>query len=381
MRFAKYFFFFLISLTLSAQIKKPALISFQDQNQLFGFKNKKGKTIVPAVFNKVAEYECPATAAKKNNLWGLINGEGEELIPFQFDTLYFSQGLQLFVADKINQSRAYGNVSFPKVVYYGLINPSGKIILPVQYKEIEKISPDSVQLTKFDEWTIKNFKPDTSIKILSGEIFIRKDIEVLSIDSIPLVWDWRMPVRPGRTWGFVDSAGLMRISNRYNKVKNFSEGLAAVKLEGNWGFIDMEENLIIQPNYQFVGLFENGVCIAIKKSKYGLLNKKGKEITPFAYDFIIRGDGGFLISSKSKKMGVLDHDGLEVLATRFDKVEPQEDKRIIISRAGKKGIADMNGSILFPLEYDEIIYSPISKLYFLKKSAIQVEKSAIKNLN
>ena len=39
-------------------------------------------------------------------------------------------------------------------------------------------------------------------------------------------------------WGFVDSKGRLRISNRYDGAGPFHEGLAPIMLRGKWGFID-----------------------------------------------------------------------------------------------------------------------------------------------
>ena len=239
--------------------------------------------------------------------------------------------------------------------------------IPAEYKKIEFRGKDSIYLEKYDQWNVKDFTISEMFSFGSDKIMINNEIAEMTLDTVPLEWDWRIPVRPRRTWGFIDSAGLMRISNRYENVKSFSDGFAAIKFEGKWGFIDKNENIIVQPNYDSVSRFENGICVAGKKGKYGLINKLGKEIIPFIFNKVTPVPNGLFITYKGLKQGLVNNAGKEILATRFDHVNPQEDGRTIIERAGKKGLADEIGSIIFPLEYDEIIYSQADKKYFLKK--------------
>ncbi|MDH3259320.1 MAG: WG repeat-containing protein, partial [Deltaproteobacteria bacterium] len=50
-------------------------------------------------------------------------------------------------------------------------------------------------------------------------------------------------------WGFISCAGKIAISPKYDDARDFSEGLAKVKISGKWGYIDRSGNLVIKPAY------------------------------------------------------------------------------------------------------------------------------------
>ena len=360
-------FFLILQFPLFSQTKKNTLYPFQADNSLYGFKNRKGKLVVSPSFQVVREFVNNFGVVKKDNKWGVINEKGDFVIPNEYDTISYSPNYNIFLIGKINIPPEFISIHFKTEMFYGLASVTDKSILPVQFEKITQVSKDSFHLKNFEQYILRGFVPDTSIFIKSYSVILNTEVEKIVIDSVPLQWDWRIPVKPRRTWGFLDSAGLMRISNQYENVKSFSENLAAIKFQGRWGFIDKYENIIIQPNYDFVSRFENGISIAEKKSKYGLLNKSGKEITPFVFNQITSTTSGLYITKKNNREGIITKDGKEILAPRFEKVSPQEDQKIIISRSGKKGLMDEIGSIIYPIEFDDIIYLSIEKKYLLHK--------------
>ena len=51
-------------------------------------------------------------------------------------------------------------------------------------------------------------------------------------------------------WGFIDSAGNVKVNYEYDTVKEFNEyGFASVQKEDKWGCIDTEGNVIVEPKY------------------------------------------------------------------------------------------------------------------------------------
>jgi WG containing repeat len=41
------------------------------------------------------------------------------------------------------------------------------------------------------------------------------------------------------------------IPAQFNKAKNFSEGLSAVKIDDKWGYINQTGKVVIQPQFKF----------------------------------------------------------------------------------------------------------------------------------
>lgn len=117
------------------------------------------------------------------------------------------------------------------------------------------------------------------------------------------------PVEIGKLWGFIDRNGNMVIQPQYKDVKQFSEGLAAVRGENNlWDYIDGNGNKVIKGQFKRVENFSDGMAsIAYfdgEHTKYAYINRNGNIIfktelskNPF-YDGLVwagsKGKGGFI---------------------------------------------------------------------------------------
>jgi len=59
---------------------------------------------------------------------------------------------------------------------------------------------------------------------------------------------------------FANGDDLIVIEPQFNDAGSFSEGLAAVKINGEWGFIDKTGKLIIEPQFDRAGSFFEGLA-------------------------------------------------------------------------------------------------------------------------
>jgi hypothetical protein len=101
--------------------------------------------------------------------------------------------------------------------------------------------------------------------------------------------------------GLIDSSGKILIEPQYQEIhREISEGLVAVKQNGQWGYINLNNEIII--DFQFDGAvnFCNGIA-KIKQGKfYGFINSKGEQITPIMYQKINFGDK--VLAKKGEKI-------------------------------------------------------------------------------
>lgn len=79
----------------------------------------------------------------------------------------------------------------------------------------------------------------------------------------------------GNLWGFIDLNGEMTIPCQYDEVKNFSEGLAAVKKNDKWGFIDKTGELFIDNGFDEVKDFREDHAAVMKDNKWGFIDNTG----------------------------------------------------------------------------------------------------------
>ena len=82
--------------------------------------------------NQNLSYNKKVLKIQKNNKYGLINMEGVEVLPCEYDEISSMKGLEntlLILKD--------GN--------YGVANEEGKVIIPTNYKEIQNLGKEASQ--------------------------------------------------------------------------------------------------------------------------------------------------------------------------------------------------------------------------------------------
>ena len=127
-------------------------------------------------------------------------------------------------------------------------------------------------------------------------------------------------VKKNGEWGFVDKEGNEIIPKVYQMVDDFSEGLVAVCQKDKWGYIDKERNEIIQCIYDKVGSFSRGLAMVRKNGEYHVINKYGNEVISKTYTlaFLVSycaiSEGLIAVRDvKSHRYGFLDDKGKEVI--------------------------------------------------------------------
>ena len=65
---------------------------------------------------------------------------------------------------------------------------------------------------------------------------------------------------------------------QFENAVSFSEGLAAVRIDGKWGFIDRRANLVIAPKFLSAGAFKHGRAnVKVQQgSKYAEIDVRGR---------------------------------------------------------------------------------------------------------
>ncbi|WP_336765697.1 WG repeat-containing protein [Paenibacillus sp. USHLN196] len=109
---------------------------------------------------------------------------------------------------------------------------------------------------------------------------LSQQIEKNTKRYLHLVKAWQLYnplISMGSLFGAIDKTGKIIIKPKYNELKDFHEGLAAVGKEINgdtlYGFIDKTGKEVIKPQYASVGSFNSGLALVQDKNtlKYGFI--------------------------------------------------------------------------------------------------------------
>lgn len=88
--------------------------------------------------------------------------------------------------------------------------------------------------------------------------------------------------------GFISEDGVLVIPRRFESIRTFAEGLAAVCLEGRWGFVDRDGAFAIEPAFDDAGWFANGLAPVKKDHLWGFVDRSGALVVPPAYEEVLR---------------------------------------------------------------------------------------------
>jgi hypothetical protein len=149
--------------------------------------------------------------------------------------------------------------------------------------------------------------------------------------------DELFPVMDHDRGGFIDRTGKVIIPLCFDKVGDFSEGLARFERDGSWGYIDTSGSVVIEPKFPWAEEFSEGLArVQVSgdplgyDGRWGFIDKTGKVVISPAYKDM----GGGKSNIGSDEKGDAFHDGLA-------KIESE----------GKTGFIDKAGQVVIPPDF------------------------------
>lgn len=317
--------------TAAEPITESGYAIVQKGNQ-YGIINAEGELVLPCIYPLI---EHPAREYQgyydefyihKNGKVGLFSKHARPLTGISYDSFQVISCYRneeehvMFVAEKNNR--------------YGLIGDDGKMILPEEYDEIRDFESDQY-----------------AIAIKNG------------------------------LYGLLDCKGEVKLPFEYKDIISHRKDNYVVEKKGRFGVISKNSlDWLIPPNYEdlTVCYYDEGRYIAKKNGKYGIIDRNLKVIIPFVYDKISNwveyGPAEHFVS-KDGKEGITARDGRIVIPTVYDELYFDNYGIIKVKKNNLWGTISSKNKIIHPIEYQEILWEwPYLKgtafpdTIFLKKS-------------
>ena len=196
-----------------------------------------------------------------HNKKGLLDYDGTQSIPFEYDTLYTSRSISVidFIARK-------GDT-------YGYISRKNEIIKPFKYKHIYGLKDDLVFVNA--DGKAGMYDKEGNIKLA----FEYDSICDTHYNSFEPEENKYIVIKNGKV-GTVDIHNKVIIPIIYDELSGWVEyGPEAhfAKKDGKYGLISYEGQIIIPLEYEYVDLPVAGIIVVRKNGKYGALSWKNKE--------------------------------------------------------------------------------------------------------
>ena len=302
------------------------------QNKKQGLIDRNGNVILPFVFDKIystkiyPSMDIQYMFVEKNKKAGLIDSSGRLII----DTMY--QSLDNIVGDTIYEAMLNGKK--------GLLKQNGQILVPFKYDEFSEDWINGKAYYKQDQnFGFVNLKGE----IIPGKFQTEDEAKTALYDELPdtTIFDYhdnRAKVyikSKEQGGGYLDRKRNWAIPPAYKWAEDFSEELAAVSQDGNsWFYIDTSGRKIIAGTFRQASSFADGVAYVNYDS---LINKKGEVIATTTF-FIIKYDPQnklFWIEGDAHPgpFGYMDLNGkLVVDPNRYDDLLPPSEGMIPVCR-------------------------------------------------
>lgn len=199
-----------------------------------------------------------------------------------------------------------------------------------------------------------------------------KEVEVFShnYEKITNFSDGLAAVLKDGKWGFINKTGELVIpfivndseGNSYGP--HFNEGIACVEVNNKYGYINERGEFILPAIYEEAKSFSEGIAAVKKDGKWGYIDKTGKYIIepsnidlkfsldPFILETIHTFSEGLVFYKMGDKWGFKDKNGKTVIQPQFDDTWDFKGNYATVKKDGKWGLIDKKGNYKIKPKYD-----------------------------
>lgn len=340
---------------------KWALVAPDGFRQMTPFRYKYVMDLNVLASNGIVTYLNPDSyalvAVLENDKWGFVDSLGKEVIApkYDHDESYGTGDCPTFI-DGYAAVKLNGN--------YGMIDLSGKVVLPFDYWYFEEVfrdspavyyvarknlgelsGPDELLSTKGEKLIDKEYYSlvefgDSMAVVYDGvygnfkrgvyDLKAKREVFSGDYDEISYLAQSRFMVKKDGKWGCFDRNGKQIFDFKYDEVDAFSNGAAKVKLGDEWGFVKLDGSVLVTPKYNSVYPFGKDRLAVVCNGGCECINFLGKTVTSQIYsniDYYPEDYNGFYcrkvrIYGKVKdRWGYINYRGQEIVPCEYSKDE------------------------------------------------------------
>ena len=187
-----------------------------------GYIDYSGKIAIPCIYDDAEQFSGKYAAVKKGEKWGVINRDGQYVIPPIYSLIFNIVDSYVFAQDE-NRNK-------------GVVDVLGNSIIPFEYSSLS-YAGDSIFIISI--WDRSTEKWKRGFKHASGKLIYGIELEGAYGYNMGLA-----SVKKNGKWGFIDKKGNLVIPFKYDDSRDFEEdGMAFVKLDNLWVSIDTKGNV------------------------------------------------------------------------------------------------------------------------------------------
>ncbi len=331
-----------------------------------------GRALHSKTYERILPFNGKIFPVINRKFWGAIDTAGKEIISCTYDSILQQHEKNLVV-------KFHGE--------YGIINERETWVVPPRSHKLRlvmedrfiEITPRTTYLKSFDNSIIyfsenklevvgnsllEYLSSGTIWEIGMNGVILNRRIMPDQVEKIYPETEGLRGIKKNGQYGFIDSQGRLRIANRYDDIRPFSDQRAAMKIRGKWGFIGHDDKIAVQPTYEEVYDFNFGLAVVKTKGLLGVVDRSGKQILQPRYENVSVLPHGNIIIQQNKLLGLANSQGQTLINPKYHKLKDLNNGYIIVERDGKYGAITSQGISTIPLIYDYISYDPSNNIFF-----------------
>jgi len=307
-------------------------------------------------------YEENTLRVKKGNKYGLIDLNGKEIIPVEYDDITVLEGIE-------------NSIIIKKDGKVGLANDNGSIIIEPNYSQIKNLG----STYKDGYITVNQEGKYGVISATKKQVLENKYEEIAQI----YLKD-KFIIKENGKQKLIDSKGNVLIEEGFDEIKSATSNGVIFAKDNLYGEMDKTGQITIEAKYQDLKEAKKGVYIAKQNDKYGVIDGIQNVNVPFEYIGITYNEKAklFLAENANYSTSIIDEKfhvkiagilseinmekeyirmrtGNEYKYYNFDcdeKTSEQilKDNKIFLSKkSGKYGYVDKKGNVVVDYIYDD----------------------------
>ncbi len=338
-----------------------------------------GKPAFKGTYDDANLFKGGIAIVKKNDKYGVINEQGKIVIPIEYDNL------------EIDGRNFFGKhcIIAKKEEKYGVFDENQTLTIPFEYDYIRAgrhwqyivskgdkmgvVDEKNSTIFPLEDWRIEDWGEDAYLFNQNKKqgIYTWKKDEIYPIEyEISKPSNEFSNIKKENKKGYLNLDFSRNIPCEYDELFNENQYGFWVKKEGKYGYVSVQNEVILPIECdtifrnQAIGNFYQ----VEKKGKKGVLYN-GKLIVPIEYDKIESSELCYWLKcSSADKVVYFSTDKQQNII--FDKIEAFKDELLHrekkVKHNGKWGVIECPNKIKIPIEWDEINYSEYG-FYTLRK--------------
>ncbi|HJJ03653.1 MAG TPA: WG repeat-containing protein [Clostridiaceae bacterium] len=216
-------------------------------------------------------YEDDVLRVEKDEKYGLINFEGKEVLPCDYDEITALKGVT-------------NNLLVKKDGKVGLVNEKGQTIVNTEYKDIKTLKEGYK-----NEYIIVNDNNQYGIISTTGTVIIEpkyEDVKYLNNSEM-------FAIKDAGVWKLINKDNQILIDGVYDNIIEAKGENVVVEKGGKYGVVTTKNEEKIPVEYEQIKYTFSIYYIAKTGGKYGIINLNNEQVKDFNYinmDYVEKGD-------------------------------------------------------------------------------------------